>query len=432
MTDAATDVTDAADAFEVGLLVETHSLSREDLNGKQGFCTTWDDAKGRWGIALVGATTIVLAVRPGNLRVAAAPAPDDASAATDMAYEAARLFSKARKSSSTEAADLIAQAEEQLRLAEARDPACALMLQARGDLAHMRGDHSRMATEMQRAVANSRGTRSEKLARRMGLANALGEGGDLRGEETQLRAVLKAAPGHIHARFALGNLLSNSGRKDDAIPELMMALQLPNADPPLEEEQVAQLRGHARRLLCNSLGGASQQAAVVGDHARAVERLERLLKVPGIDANEVAKGGANLATSLAKLGRLAEAEAAASRATAAEASNPTLKALARNSLACCTELRADACNDAEEKTALYATAKALFRAAHEVCPDPASTMGFRRVGAKTHLDLEWTFMIEGQVMHAAGGGTQEVFQGSGMGGGGIARHLKEGVVVEAL
>jgi len=120
------------------------------------------------------------------------------------------------------------------------------MLQARGDLAHMRGDHARMATEMQRAVANSRGTRDEKLAQRMGLANALGEGGDLPGEETQLRAVLRVAPGHIHARFALGNLLSNSGRGDDAISEFMMALQLPNDDPPLEEPMVDQLRSHAQ------------------------------------------------------------------------------------------------------------------------------------------------------------------------------------------
>jgi len=167
------------------------------------------------------------------------------------------------------------------------------------------------------------------------------------------------------------------------------------------------------------------------NHARAVELLKRLLTVPGIDANEIARSGSNLATSLAKLGRLADAEAAASNAAAAEACNPTIKALARYSLACCTELRADACTDPQEKAAIYATAKELFRSAHEVRPDPASSMGYRRVGAKTHPDMEWTFLSDGR-MHVAGGGTQEVFQGSGMGGGGIARHLKEGVVVDAL
>lgn len=424
-------MTDAiSDDFEVGLLVETHSLSRDDLIGKRGFCTAWDEAKGRWGVAIVGDAN-VLAIRPSNLRAAAVPAPVDADAATDMAYEAARLLSKARKVNSSQAASFIAQAEEQLGLAEARDPACAVMLQARGDLAHMRGDHARMATEMQRAVANSRGTRDEKLAQRMGLANALGEGGDLPGEETQLRAVLRVAPGHIHARFALGNLLSNSGRGDDAISEFMMALQLPNDDPPLEEPMVDQLRSHARSSLCNTLGCGSQQAAATGNHARAVELLKRLLTVPGIDANEIARSGSNLATSLAKLGRLADAEAAASNAAAAEACNPTIKALARYSLACCTELRADACTDPQEKAAIYATAKELFRSAHEVRPDPASSMGYRRVGAKTHPDMEWTFLSDGR-MHVAGGGTQEVFQGSGMGGGGIARHLKEGVMVDAL
>ena len=53
--------------LEVGLLVEIHSLSRADLNGKHGYCTSWDASKERWGVALVG-TTSALAVRPANLR----------------------------------------------------------------------------------------------------------------------------------------------------------------------------------------------------------------------------------------------------------------------------------------------------------------------------------------------------------------------------
>ena len=97
-------------------------------------------------------------------------------------------------------------------------------------------------------------------------------------------------------------------------------------------------------------------------------------------------------------------------------------------------MRRRSCTDAQEQAATYATAKQLFWSAHEVCPDPASSMGFQRVGAKTHPDMEWTFVPEGQLYVATAdcvhGAT--AFTGSGMGGGGIARHLKEGVVVDAL
>jgi len=204
-------------ALEVGLLVEIHSLSHADLNGKQGYCTAWDAAKERWGVALVS-TTRALAVRPANLRAAAPPSPKDAESAAEMAYEAARLLSEARQKGADGAAALTAQAEARLAASEARDPACSVMLQLRGDLAHMRGSHERMAIEMHRAVANCRGSREEKLSCRMGLANALGEAGDAAGEEAQLRAVLRIAPSHIHARFALGSALSQSAPSSEPNP----------------------------------------------------------------------------------------------------------------------------------------------------------------------------------------------------------------------
>ena len=127
-------------------------------------------------------------------------------------------------------------------------------------LAHMRQQPRLHAVAVKRSLANSRGSREEQLVGRMGLANALGESGDIAGEETQLRAVLKLAPGHVHARFALGNLLMQKQRHDDAIVELMMAMQLPNDDPPLPEPHVQQVRGAARGQLCNCLGSGSQRA----------------------------------------------------------------------------------------------------------------------------------------------------------------------------
>ena len=238
-----------ADSFEPGLVVETHSLSREELNGKRGYCVKFDTTKERWGVEIAGN---ILAIKPVNLIVAPLPQACDANAADEAALNAARKLAEARQSTGLVVASLIAEAECQLTTAEATDPTCAAMLRVRGDLEHMRKNHARMAIHMQRAVVNSRGTREEKTQARMGLANALGEAGDLVGEEAQLRAVLHLSPGHVHARFALGNLLNQRGDLDDSIPELMMALQLPNDDPPLPEHVLSQVRTHARNVLCNS------------------------------------------------------------------------------------------------------------------------------------------------------------------------------------
>jgi len=212
----------------------------------------------------------------------------------------------------------------------------------------------------------------------------------------------------------------------------MMAVQLPNGDPPLPDHTAQQLRGHARRELCSTLGRLSQRAAAGGDHPKAMQALRRLLAVPGIGADEIAAGESNLATSLVALGRLGEAEEAAMRAISAEAPTPTIAAFALNTAACCKEKRADVEEDPEQKAAHYASSKALFRAAHNTCRDPASSLGFRRVSAKSHPEIEWTELQAGGAHSLPGGHAGELLQGSGMGGGGLARPTREGVVLESL
>ena len=427
---------------EEGQLVETHSLSKDEMNGKKGYLTTWDEAKGRWGVELVGESK-ALAVRPANLRAAAPPSRAAMEEAEQIAYGAAQLLKQARAtearateqaSARATAAHLIKQAEEMLDTAEAQDPAGFVVLTVRGDLAHMRRQPRLHAAAVKRSLANGRGSREEQLVGRMGLANALGESGDIAGEEAQLRAVLKLAPGHVHARFALGNLLMQKQRHDDAIVELMMAMQLPNDDPPLPEPHVQQVRGAARGQLCNCLGSGSQRAIKAGDHEKAVEMLERLLAVPGIDANETAKAASNLAMAFMKLDRLADAEAAAARATAANAPVGLTRSLAFTTAAELKERRADTATDAaDEKAALYAEAKALYKSAHAACADPSSSAGFRRVCAKEHPDVEWIPTPAGDVTVLPEKTDGEVIQGSFLGGsGGVARKLREGVVLESI
>ena len=418
-------------SFEPGLVVETHSLSREELNGKRGYCINFDPTKERWGVEIAGK---MMAIKPVNLITAPIPGVDDAEAADKKALSAAHKLTEARRSTGPAVASLITEAEVELAAAEATDPSCAIMLRLRGDLEHMRNNYARMAVYMQRAVINSRGTREEKTQARMGLANALGEAGDMAGEEAQLRAVLKLAPGHIHARFALGNILNQRGRLDDSVPELMMAVQLPNSDPPLPEQIVSQVRTHARQLLCSSLGQSSTKEMEAGNYTRALELLTRLLAVPQIGADETSKGEAHRAMALAKLGRLIEAEEAAERGAAADSRDPVRRAFAVHTAACCKERLADVCTDTAEQATLYAAAKQRFREAHAIRPDKASRLGFERVGAKTHAEIEWTFTPEGSAapVPAATMGPTFVYQGSGMGGGGLGRPLTAGAKPEPL
>ena len=69
------------------------------------------------------------------------------------------------------------------------------------------------------------------ILRRVALANALGNLDDLDGESHQLRQVLAVNPGHVHARLSIGQNLRQRGKEDEAVPEFMMALQLPNEGP---------------------------------------------------------------------------------------------------------------------------------------------------------------------------------------------------------
>ena len=129
---------------EEGQLVETHSLSKDELNGKKGYLTSWDEAKGRWGVELVGESK-ALAVRPANLRAAAPPSRAAMEEAEQIAYGAAQLLKQAR---APKRAQLKARARNRsaphqasrgdARTAEAQDPAGFVVLTVRGDLAHMR------------------------------------------------------------------------------------------------------------------------------------------------------------------------------------------------------------------------------------------------------------------------------------------------------
>jgi len=407
-------------ALEVGQAVEFHGLSRADLNGQRGFIISWDAAKERWGVQC---SESALNVRPTNLKAVPAQSADGAEQALEQAGEAARLLSEARAARGAAAKNLVSEATAALDAAAALDMGCAMVHQLRGDMAHMAGDHARMVVHMRRAVSNSRGGNAEVASQRLGLANALGETGDDAGEEAEVRRVLNAFPGHIHARFCLAQCLSRAGRHDEAIPEFMMSLQLPNDDPPIQEQMLESLRGASRSSLCNELGrrGTGQQRR--REYEAAAATFRRLLEVPGIDADMRGRTEANLATSLVRLGLLSEAGAAARRGVEARAPTPVVAAYAINTAAGVTEALGDAVavagrDPGPEAAAQYAEAKELYKAAHRTCPDKASQIGFGRVQAKAHPGLDWI--------------SDGVESAQGLHCGGKAKCVEQGVTIEKL
>ena len=205
---------------EMGMHVELHSLSRDDLNGRCGEALAWDPAKERWAVHLVGGEK--MAVRPINLKRAPPAAADVHEEAFAYSEEATGVLAAIRQGKGNPA-QLFQRAEALLAKAEQLDPAMVTLHQARGDAAHMQGRFAEQAKHARRAVANGHGLVASdgcnhQNQRRMALAAALGNAGDLEGEIEQVRAVLAAEPGHVHARLTLGQSLLDRGEFEAAVP----------------------------------------------------------------------------------------------------------------------------------------------------------------------------------------------------------------------
>ena len=417
---------------EIAMHVELHSLSRDDLNGRRGEALSFDPAKARWAIHLVGDEK--MAVRPINLKRAPPAAADVKEEAFSAAEEAAGLLSAIRQGEGPPA-QLFQQAEALLAKAEQLDPAQVMLHQARGDAAHMQGRYAEQAKHARRAVANGHGLagpdgRNYQNQRRMALAAALGNAGDLEGEVEQVRAVLAAEPGHVHARLTLGQSLLDRGEFEAAVPELLMALQLPDAVakppwPSMPPAQVAMMRDNARDALVSAFGRRAQQLAARGEHRLAADMLDkRLLPLPRLTPDQSATASANLATSLCALGETTKAEQLLEAARARGGAAPLKRAFVLATSGHCKETLADDWRGGraevdETAAALYEEAKAFYREANALREDPASRRGFTRVQAKVHPGMEWVPQPESG---AVGDGRL----------GGFARATLDGISLEEL
>ena len=78
---------------------------------------------------------------------------------------------------------------------------------------------------------------------------------------------------------------------------------------------------------------------------------------------------------------------------------------------------ADASTEAAQQAGLYMEAKLLYRQAHMTCRDAESQLGWMRVSAKAHPDMDW-------VPNPSMAGR--------MHDGGAARALRDGVTLDQL
>lgn len=186
---------------ETGMIVELHSLSRAELNGRRGECTLFDPDKERWAVQL-GAER--MAVRSSNLK-RAPPAPPEVREKGQLATKKANGLLTAIRQGQGPPAELFSKVVALLDAVEEYDPACVSLHQVRGDMAHMQQQFAKQVTHARRAVANGHNLRAtdgcnHQNVRRMALAGALGNTGDLEGELLVLRRVLQAEPGHVCRR----------------------------------------------------------------------------------------------------------------------------------------------------------------------------------------------------------------------------------------
>ena len=281
---------DVVDAVVEGAFVELHSLSSADMNGRVGFCGPFNSGTGRFPVQLCqdGTSSLVapIAIKAENLR--RAPAPDTATrdAATAKIKEAGAAMERARSGElflapgqdpttqeNADTAELLRSAEALLSEAAQADPANQFLHVARMDMCAAHGCSQRMGviTHAHRVIANpTSGERGLTTHARMSLANALmqqvgsamadrGAGSDplayanetdMEGAIAQLRMVLRDNPEDLYARYLLGGALLGCGRAGDAIPELMMATQLPPGSE--RPEQAAGIQRAAAGLLAEA------------------------------------------------------------------------------------------------------------------------------------------------------------------------------------
>jgi tetratricopeptide (TPR) repeat protein len=348
-----------------------------------------------------------MAVRPINLRRALPVSADAGDKAIFFANKAIGTLSQIPDAQEAQEPQepqqhLFTRADTFLNQGAEKDPASVRVHSLRGDAAKLRGQYTEQVRHMRRAVANSHCLLatdgcSHQNRHRMELAVALGCAGDVAGQLEVMRTVLEMEPESIFARLMFGQALLHRGDFEAAVPELMIALHMPNKAKPLwpklDAEKLHMFREEARLVLSQAFSQRAAKLAAQGDHLQAIELLlERVLRLPGGNADTAAATHADLAKSYVALGELDKAEQALTTARGLPGLCTLNRAFVLSACGTCKEIEADAasaCGAAVVTAALYQAAMAYYKQANAVAEDRCSRFCYECVQAKLHPDLEW-------------------------------------------
>lgn len=184
-------------------------------------------------------------------------------------------------------------------------------------------------------------------------------------------------------------------------------------------------------MLVGIFGREAQHEFAANNFSKASELFERVMRLPNIDGNAVARTGAHLCTCYVKLGRIDEAVEVTARSLEAQPDDAVVEAFALSSAAEFAEWRGDSTDDLSEKARFYEEAMDHYRTADSLFPDPASKTGFARAASKRSEDFEWVDSPLGQVTIARQGDSL-VFAGGRLCGAGYALKLNPDAEIPGL
>ena len=213
-----------------GKMVQLHSLSSAELNGRVGECGAFNEAKGRYAVLLAGDDR-ARGVKPVNLRAVAAPSADDGKASAELSAKAIKIFTAIRASGTAEPTAFIALTKT-LGAALEKDPCNHRAHQCLGDVCVFRDESGQNKALQAAAIKHFRRAAENGggLMVRYLLSGCLGRSGDMGGELGELKKILMVDPENLLCACSLGRLHQNQERHEEALGELLRLLASPDVN----------------------------------------------------------------------------------------------------------------------------------------------------------------------------------------------------------
>ena len=264
-----------------------------------------------------------------------------------------------------------------------------------------------------------------RLALRINLANAYGFAGDQQSELDTLQEVLKDHPGHLLARFMLGNIYRQRQRFSEALVQYMMARDLPNDAPmqlkvskgavlsslPIPEDYLQMIRQKSKDQMKRLLIDQSRYLVGQNQHEAALETLSKFFTADmnmaalqeQLELEDLTRCVTIYLICLARTNHALEAKEMAKRyvesvdsAVFKDQVSVPVQSWFFTTFAQCFEALADQLRGGvfdiecgEDSKSYYQRAKEVYAAADIIMTDQLSREGYVRVQVKSNPGFRW-------------------------------------------